>query len=166
MANGIQVEMMELKPVVVKKATEKRAGGDGQTPFSKMVKCDDFIYIFHGERFSKGGALVDKILVLEKSLGNKFIEVIKGALTVCPLSRRRLRLFLVPILLRFLRCHFQIHSPRVARRLWGKGRGDLGGLAFFKREKVGCGSIWGILEILGGLQIESTVFTRCYRGVK
>jgi hypothetical protein len=53
MANGIQVEMMELKPVVVKKATEKRARGEGQTPFSKMVKCDDFIYIFYGERFAK-----------------------------------------------------------------------------------------------------------------
>jgi hypothetical protein len=29
---------MELKPVVVKKAMEKRAGGEGQTPFSKMVE--------------------------------------------------------------------------------------------------------------------------------
>jgi hypothetical protein len=51
--NGVQVEMMELKPVVVKKATEKRARGEGQTPFSKMVECDDFVYILHGERFVK-----------------------------------------------------------------------------------------------------------------
>jgi hypothetical protein len=51
--NGVQVEMMELKPVVVKKATEKRARGEGQTPFSKMVECDDFVYILHGERFAK-----------------------------------------------------------------------------------------------------------------
>jgi hypothetical protein len=29
MANGIWVEMMELKPVVVKKDTEKRARGEG-----------------------------------------------------------------------------------------------------------------------------------------
>jgi hypothetical protein len=29
---------MELKPVEVKKALEERARGEGQTPFSKMVK--------------------------------------------------------------------------------------------------------------------------------
>jgi hypothetical protein len=166
MANGIRVEMMELKPVVVKKATEKRARGEGQTPFGKMVKCDDFVYIFHGERFAKRGAPVNKILVLKQSLGNKFIEIVKGALTVCPLSRRRLCLFLLPILLRFLGRHFQIHSPQVVRGLRGKGRGDLGGLGFSKRKKAECGSIWGILGFLDGLQIGSTVFTRRYRGVK
>jgi hypothetical protein len=35
MANGIRVEMMELKPAEIKKATEKRARGEGQTPFAK-----------------------------------------------------------------------------------------------------------------------------------
>jgi hypothetical protein len=53
MANGIWVEMMELKPVVVKKTMEKGARGEGQTPFSKMVKYDNFDHIFHGERFTK-----------------------------------------------------------------------------------------------------------------
>jgi hypothetical protein len=106
MANGIRVEMMELKPVEIKKATEKRQRGEGQTPFSKMVKCDDFLYIFHGERFAKRGAPVDKTLVLEQSLGNKFIEVIEGALTVSPLPRWRLRLLLLPILLISLGHHF------------------------------------------------------------
>jgi hypothetical protein len=106
MANGIQVEMMELKPVEIKKATEKRARGDGQTPFGKMVKCDDFVYIFHGERFAKRGAPVDKTLILEQSLGNKFIEDVEGALTVSPLPRRRLRLLLLPILLRSHGRHF------------------------------------------------------------
>jgi hypothetical protein len=98
-ANGIRVEVMELKPVKIKKATEKRARGEGQTPFSKMVKYDDFVYIFHGERFTKRGAPVDKTLVLEQSLGNKFFEVVVGALTVSPLPRRRLLLLLLPILL-------------------------------------------------------------------
>jgi hypothetical protein len=45
--------MMELKPVVVKKTSEKGARGEGQTPFSKMVKCDDFVHIFNGERFTE-----------------------------------------------------------------------------------------------------------------
>jgi hypothetical protein len=50
-ANGVRLEVMELKPVIVKKATEKRARGEGQTLFGKMVKCDDFVNIFHGEMF-------------------------------------------------------------------------------------------------------------------
>jgi hypothetical protein len=131
-ANGVQVEMMELKPVIVKKAMEKRARGEGQTPFGKMVKCDDFVNIFHGERITKRGAPVNKILVLEQPLRNKSIEFVEGALTVCPLSRWRLRFLLLPILLRSLGRHFQIRSPRIAWRLRGKGRGDLGGLGFSK----------------------------------
>jgi hypothetical protein len=35
MANGVRVEVMELKPVIVKKATEKRARGECQTPSAK-----------------------------------------------------------------------------------------------------------------------------------
>jgi hypothetical protein len=111
MANGIRVEMMELKPIEIKKAMEKRARGEGQTPFGKMVKCDYFVYIFHGERFAKRGAPVDKTLVLEQSLGNKLIEVVEGALTVCPLPRQRLCLLLLPIILRSLGRHFQIRLP-------------------------------------------------------
>jgi membrane carboxypeptidase/penicillin-binding protein len=38
MANQIWVEVMELKPIEVKKAPEERARGEGQTPFSKIVK--------------------------------------------------------------------------------------------------------------------------------
>jgi hypothetical protein len=53
MANRIWVEMMELKPVVVKKTPEKGARGEGQTPFSKMVNYDDFVHIFLGERFAE-----------------------------------------------------------------------------------------------------------------
>jgi hypothetical protein len=99
MANGIRVEVMELKPVEIKKASEKRVRGEGQTPFGKMVKCDDFVCIFHGERFTKRGAPADKTLILEQTLGNKFFEIVVGALTVSPLPRRRLRLLLLPILL-------------------------------------------------------------------
>jgi hypothetical protein len=165
-ANGIRVEMMELKPIEIKKATEKRARGEGQTPFGKMVKCDDFVYIFHGKRFAKRGVPVDKTFILEQTLGNKFLKIIVGALTVSPLPRRRLRLLLLPILLRSLGRHFLIRLPRVAQGLWRKGRRDLIGLGLSKGVKAECGSDWGILKILGRLQIESTVFTWCYRGVK
>jgi hypothetical protein len=52
-ANRVSVEVMELKPIIIKKATEERTRGEGQSPFGKMVKCDDFVNIFHGERFTE-----------------------------------------------------------------------------------------------------------------
>jgi hypothetical protein len=122
MTNGIRVEVKELKPVEIKKSSEERARGEGQTPFGKMEKCDDFIYIFHGKRFVKRRAPVDKTLVLKQTLRNKFVEIVVGALTVSPLPKRRLRLFLLPILLvGSLGHHFWVRSPRVARGLRRKG---------------------------------------------
>jgi hypothetical protein len=98
-ANGIRVEVMELKPVEIKKASEERARGEGQTLFGKMVKYDDCVYIFHGKRFAKRGAPVDKTFFLKQTLGNKFHEIIVGALTMSPFPRRRLRLLPLPFLL-------------------------------------------------------------------
>jgi hypothetical protein len=132
-ANGIRVEVMELKPVEIKKASEERARGEGQTPFGKMVKCDDFVYIFHGKWFAKRGAPVDKTFFLKQAFENKFHEIIVGALTVSPSARRRLRLLPLPILLGgSLGRHFLICSPRVARGLRRKGQRDLAGLGLFQ----------------------------------
>jgi hypothetical protein len=124
--NRIRVEVTELKPVEVKKAPEERARGEGQTPFSKIVKSDDFVHIFHRKRFAKRGTPVDKTFLLKQTLGNKIHEFVVGALTVCLLSRWQLRLLPLPILLvGSLGCHFQICLPRVARGLQRKGRRDL-----------------------------------------
>jgi hypothetical protein len=119
-----------------------------------------------GKGSRKGGAPVDKILVLEQSLRNKFIEVIKGALTVCPLSRWRLRLFLLPILLRFLGA-----ISRSARHELLGGCGERGGEIWvdwisLRGRRRDVALFREILEVLGGLQIESIVSTRVYRGVK
>jgi hypothetical protein len=81
-ADGIRVEVMELKPVVVKKAAEERTSGEGQSPFGKMEECDDFVDILHGERFTERGAPVNKVFLLEQPLGNQFVQIVKGALTV------------------------------------------------------------------------------------
>jgi hypothetical protein len=89
-ANGIQFEVMELKPVEINKALEERARGEGQTPFGKMVKSYDFVYIFHGKRIAKRGAPIDKTFFLEQTLGNKFHEIIVGALIVSPFPKWRL----------------------------------------------------------------------------
>jgi hypothetical protein len=37
-ADRVRIDMMELKPVEIKKATEEGTGGEGQTPFSEMVE--------------------------------------------------------------------------------------------------------------------------------
>jgi hypothetical protein len=66
-ANWIRVEVMEFKPVEIKKASEERARRDSQTPFSKMVKWDDFIHIFHRKWFAKRGAPVDKNFLLKQT---------------------------------------------------------------------------------------------------
>jgi hypothetical protein len=63
-ADRIRVEVMKLKPVVIQKAPEERTRGEGQSPFGKMEKCDDFLNIFHGERLTVRGAPVDKVLFL------------------------------------------------------------------------------------------------------
>jgi hypothetical protein len=34
----VRVEMMELKPIEIKNATEEGTGGEGQTPFSEMIE--------------------------------------------------------------------------------------------------------------------------------
>jgi hypothetical protein len=70
MANGIRVEVMELKPVIIKKATKEGTSGEGQSPFGKMEECDDFVDILHRERFMIRGAPVDKVLFLQQPLGN------------------------------------------------------------------------------------------------
>jgi hypothetical protein len=62
-ADGVRVEVMKLKPVIIEKATEERTRGEGQYPIGKMVKCDNFVNIFHRERFTERGAPVDKILL-------------------------------------------------------------------------------------------------------
>jgi hypothetical protein len=93
-ANGIRVEVMELNPVIVKKAPKEGTSGEGQSPFDKMVECDDFVDILHGERFTERGAPVDKVFLLQQPLGNQFFQIVEGALTVCPLRGRWLRTLL------------------------------------------------------------------------
>jgi hypothetical protein len=116
-ANWIRVEVMELKPVEIKKALEERARGEGQTLFGKMVKCDDFVHIFHRKRFAKRRVPVDKTFLLKQTLGNKIHEFVVGALTVNPLPRWWLQLLPLPILLvGSLGRHFKIFLPQV---WWG-----------------------------------------------
>jgi hypothetical protein len=43
---------MELKPIIINKATKEGTSGEGQSPFGKMEECDDFVNILHGERIT------------------------------------------------------------------------------------------------------------------
>jgi hypothetical protein len=114
--------MMELKPVEIKKATEEGTGGEGQTPLSKIVEWDDFVYILHGKRLAKKRAPVDEIFLLKQSLRNKIQEVVIGALTISPLPGRWLRFLPLPILLvGSLGRHFRsiCHEPLYSHVLGG-----------------------------------------------
>jgi hypothetical protein len=121
-ADRVRVEMMELKPVEINKATEEGTGGEGQTPFSEMVELYNFVYILHGKRLVKRRAPVDEIFPLKQTLRNKIQEVVIGALTVSPLPKRRLRFLPLPILLvGSLGCHFRpvCHEPLYSHALEG-----------------------------------------------
>jgi hypothetical protein len=98
-ADRVWVEMMELKPIEIKKAAEEGTGGESQTPFREMVERDDFVYILHGKRLAKRRAPVNKIFLLKQTLRNKTQEVVIGALTVGPFPRRQLRFLPLPIFL-------------------------------------------------------------------
>jgi hypothetical protein len=158
---------MELKPVEIKKASEETARGEGQTLFGKMVKCDDFVYIFHGKRFAKRGAPVDKTFLLKQTLRNKFHEIIVGALTVSPFLDGGCDSFPFPS---FLLDRLGAISISARHELLGgcreRGREIWLDWGFFKGVKAECGFDWGIRKFLSRLQIGSTDFTWRYRGVK
>jgi hypothetical protein len=63
--------MMDLDSIEIKKAIKKIGGGEGQSPFDKMQKKNDFVNIFLREELTKRRAPLNIILTLKKTLGNK-----------------------------------------------------------------------------------------------
>ena len=59
--------MLKLNPVVIKKATEERSSGEGQSLFRKRAERDDPVDIFHGERVAKGKAPIDEVPLLKQA---------------------------------------------------------------------------------------------------
>jgi hypothetical protein len=114
MVDRVRVEMMELKPVEVKKAMEEGTGGESQTPFREMVEGDNFVYILHGKRLAKRRAPVNETFSLKQTLENKTQEVVIGALTISPLPRRQLRSLPLPI---FLAGSLGHHSRSICHEL-------------------------------------------------
>jgi hypothetical protein len=91
--------------------------------------------------------------------------MVEGALTVCPLRGRRLRLLLLPVDLCFLGRHLLFAGHEMLGGC-GERDGEVGSGGFLRS---GGGGVWlylGILAVLGKMQIESTVFSHCCRGVK
>jgi hypothetical protein len=90
--------------------------------------------------------------------------MVEGALTVCSLRGRRLRLFLLPLDLYFLGRHLQFAGHEMLGGCGERGR-EVGGAGFLWR---GGGGVWlclGILVVLGKMQIESTVFSTVVAGL-
>jgi hypothetical protein len=67
MADRVRVEVLQLNPEEIEKATEERTSGEGQSPFRKRAKRNDLVDAFHGERVTKGKAPIDEIPLLKKT---------------------------------------------------------------------------------------------------
>jgi hypothetical protein len=63
----IRVEVLKLNPVVIEKAAEEGTSGEGQSPFRKRTKQDNFVDTFHGERVAKGKTPVNEVLLLKQT---------------------------------------------------------------------------------------------------
>jgi hypothetical protein len=59
--------VLQLNPIEIKKATEERTSGEGQTPFRKSTKGYDLVDVFPRERIAKGKALIDEISLLKQT---------------------------------------------------------------------------------------------------
>jgi hypothetical protein len=128
MHDGIWVEVVELKTIVIKKATEKVTGGEGQFPFNKILKQDSLVDILVRIRLMERRALLNNMPFLKMTLFHKTQEVVSGALTVIPVAFRRFGLLLLLVLLplvgglRFT--HPCGHGCLYLHKLGGCGRGD------------------------------------------
>jgi hypothetical protein len=67
---GIRVKVLKLDSIVIKKATEEGTSGEGQSPFGKRTKHDNFVDTFHGERVAKRKTPIHKIFLLKKTTYN------------------------------------------------------------------------------------------------
>jgi hypothetical protein len=98
--------------------TEERTSGEGQSPFRKRTKRDNFVDIFHGKGVAKGKAPIDEIPFLQKALQHQICKIVARTLTNCPLAGCRLRFFQV-LLVGFLRRHFEFVKPRAVHTMLG-----------------------------------------------
>jgi hypothetical protein len=67
MADRVGVEVLQLNPVEVEKATEERTSGEGKSPFRKRAERNDLVDAFHGEWITKGKAPIDEISPLKQT---------------------------------------------------------------------------------------------------
>jgi hypothetical protein len=80
-ANRVRVEVLQLNPIEIEKATEERTSGEGQSPFRKRAKGNDFVDALHGERVTKGKAPIDEIPLLKKTSQHQICEIVARTLT-------------------------------------------------------------------------------------
>jgi hypothetical protein len=71
MSFGVWIEMIDLDSIEIKKATKKIGSREGQSPFDKMQKKNDFINIFLRKELMERRTPLNNILTLKKTLDNK-----------------------------------------------------------------------------------------------
>jgi hypothetical protein len=71
MSYGVWIEMIDLDSIEIEKATKKIGSMEGQSPFDKMQKKNDFINIFLRKELTERRTPLNNILTLKKTLSNK-----------------------------------------------------------------------------------------------
>jgi hypothetical protein len=165
-ADGIQVEVMELKPVVVKKAAlkpvvvkkaaEERTSGEGQSPFGKMVECDDFVDISMGKGSRKEGRQLTRFFSCSNPSETSFFRLLREHLLCVHSAVAGSASFLISSISDFL----DAISDALATRCSGAARRGAGRSEWesFLGEGGGAWLGLGNLVALDGKQIESEVF--------
>jgi len=130
MSYGVGIEMMKLKAVNIKKPAKEIRGGEGETPFGKFGKHDNFVNIFMGKTLTIERTPLDKTTILKKTVSDKAIEVVRGALTVSPVACNDCRFILISLLpalgsallTRHLECHESLLSHALRGLRWKRQR--------------------------------------------
>jgi hypothetical protein len=71
MSNVVWIQIMDLDSKEIEKATKKIGSREGQSPFDKMQKKNNFINIFLRKELTERRTPLNNILTLKKTLGNK-----------------------------------------------------------------------------------------------
>jgi hypothetical protein len=163
-ADGVRVAVMELKPVIVKKAAEERTRGEGQSPFGKMVKCDDFVNIFHGKKFTERGAPVDKVFSCSNPSETSLFRSLREHLLYVHSPVDSCASFFFPSISDFLGA---ISGSTGHETLEGCGErgGEIGVGDFFGRMTAARGSVWGFLWLLARCRLEAQFFLTVAAGL-
>jgi hypothetical protein len=163
-ADGIRVEMMKLKPVEIQKASEQGTSGEGQSPFGKMEKCDDFNNIFHGERFTVRGRQLTRFFSCSNPSETRLFRLLREHLLCVHSAVEGCASFFFPLISAFLGTISDSLAMRSSGAA-GRGAGRLEREDFFGWMAAALGPDWGFWRFLAKCRLEAQYFPTIVAGL-